>query len=65
MCRPSLTSPKLALREAVSDGDPCSLPALGTEPWVDRCRVARCCWLARTWLGEMVGVSQAEGMFRP
>lgn len=49
--------PKLALREALSEGDFCYFPAVGLEPQGGPLqRVACCCWL-----GEMVGGSQVKG----
>lgn len=53
----------IALRGALSVRDFCYLPALGLEPREPAAESGLLLPLVRTWLGEIVDGSQAEGHF--
>ena len=54
---------ELALRGTLSERDFCHFPAQGLEPRGPAAEGGLPLLLARTWLGETVGGSQAEGHF--
>lgn len=54
---------ELALRGALSERDFCRFPARGLEPRGPAAEGGLLLLLARTWLGETAGESQAEGHF--